>query len=115
MSMTIFLYRWKIKPGKEKQFEDNWALITNAFLKQCGSYGSRLHTSENGEYLAYAQWPSHDAKATCELSPSSTLASILMLEAVEHTYPAQQFTVMNDMLIFPMNTEKKYLQQNLYL
>ena len=56
MSMTIFLYRWKIKPGKQKQFEDNWSLVTMAIREQCGSYGSRLHLAANGEYLGYAQW-----------------------------------------------------------
>lgn len=55
MSMTIFLYRWKIKPGKEKQFEDNWATVTRAIREQCGSYGSRLHLANNGEYIGYAQ------------------------------------------------------------
>ncbi len=30
MNMTIFLYRWKIKSGKENQFEKNWAAVTKA-------------------------------------------------------------------------------------
>jgi len=47
--MIIFLYRWKIKPDKEKQFEENWTIITKAIREQCGSYGSRLHIDTNGE------------------------------------------------------------------
>lgn len=53
--MTIFLYRWKIKPEKEQQFESSWAIVTKAILDECGSYGSRLHIAENGEYVGYAQ------------------------------------------------------------
>ncbi len=33
--MVIYLYRWKIKSGKEKQFEENWAIVTEAILKEC--------------------------------------------------------------------------------
>lgn len=101
MSMTIFLYRWKIKPGKEKQFEENWALVTKAIREQCGSYGSRLHIAENGEYVGYAQWPDTKSREACELSPSSAGARVLMREAVELSYPDQQFAVKNDLLIFP--------------
>jgi hypothetical protein len=57
--MTIFLYRWKIKPGKEKQFENNWAVVTKAILDECGSYGSRLNLSENAEFDGNAQWPNN--------------------------------------------------------
>lgn len=55
--MTIFLYRRKIKPGKEKQFESNWSIVTKANLDECGSSSFRLHLAENGEYVGYAQWP----------------------------------------------------------
>jgi len=39
------LYRWKIKPGKEQQFESNWAIFTKAILDACDR-GSRLHLAE---------------------------------------------------------------------
>ena len=100
MKMTIFFYRWKIKFGKEKQFEDNWAIVTKAIREQCGSYGSRLHQAENGEYIGYAQWPDVQTREACKLDSSSSAARLLMREAVEHAYPDEQFVVKNDLLAF---------------
>ncbi len=98
MNMTIFLYRWRIKTGKEKQFEENWATVTQAIRAQCGSYGSRLHLANNGEYIAYAQWPDAKTREACELDPSFSQARALMREAVERSYPDEQFIVKDDLL-----------------
>lgn len=97
--MTIFLYRWKIKPGKQKQFEDNWSAVTNAIREQCGSYGSRLHLAEDGEYVGYAQWPNVETREKCELDESSVVARKLMRDAVEISYPDQRLEVKSDLLI----------------
>jgi ssDNA-binding Zn-finger/Zn-ribbon topoisomerase 1 len=99
--MTIFLYRWKIKPGKEIQFEENWSVVTKAIRQQCGSYGSRLHVSENGDYIGCAQWPDAKTRESCELDPSSSKSRALMREAVEKSYPDEQFIVKADLLIEP--------------
>jgi quinol monooxygenase YgiN len=98
--MNIFLYRWKIKPGKEKQFEDNWAIVTRAIRTECGSYGSRLHVADNGEYVGYAQWPDIATKEKCKLTdPSSDDARKLMRDAIEHSYPDQMLKVKLDLLV----------------
>lgn len=98
--MIVFLYRWKMKPGKEKQFEDNWARVTKAIREQCGSYGSRLHLAGNGEYVGYAQWPDAKTRDACELDLPSLEALALMRDAVAHSSPDQQFTIRKDLLIF---------------
>lgn len=98
--MIIFLYRWKIKTGKEKQFEANWAAVTKAIREQCGSYGSRLHRSDRGEYIGYAQWPDTKARDACMLDDSSSDARVLMREAVEYSFPDEQLVVKNDLLVF---------------
>lgn len=100
--MIIFLYRWKIKSGKEKQFEENWAVVTNAIRNECGSYGSRLHIAENNEYVGYAQWPDIKTREKCELGdPSSANARTLMREAIEHSYPDQILKIRLDLLVHP--------------
>ena len=96
MNMTIFFYRWKIKSGKEEQFEQNWALVTKAIKDQCGSYGSRLHVAGNGDYVGYAQWPDVQTREKCHAP--ATQARSLMREAVEHFYPEEQFDVKIDLL-----------------
>lgn len=98
-AMTIFLYRWKIKPGKQKQFEDNWAVVTKAIRDQCGSYGSRLHLTASGEYVGYAQWPDVATREKCELDESTRAARGLMREAVELSYPDECLVVKSDYLI----------------
>lgn len=59
--MYIAIYDFKVKAGFEKQFEENWHIVTEAIYKYKGSLGSRLHIAEDGTYLAYAQWPSKEA------------------------------------------------------
>lgn len=99
MNMTIFLYRWKIKPDKQKQFEENWSTVTKAISEQCGSYGSRLHLAANGEYVGYAQWPDIATREKCELDESSSEARKLMREAIEISYPDECLQVKSDLLV----------------
>ena len=102
--MIVFLYRWKVKPGKEKQFEENWAIVTKAIGKECGSFGSRLHLAENSEYVGYAQWPDIKTRETCELQdPSSAEARALMSDAIEQSYPDQMLKIKSDLLIHHEN------------
>ncbi len=100
MTMTIFLYRWKIKPDKQQQFEKNWSIVTKAIRNQCGSYGSRLHLAANGEYVGYAQWPNKVAREKCELDDSAQDARKLMWEAIEISYPDECLEVKSDLLVF---------------
>jgi hypothetical protein len=59
--MLIALYEFKVKEGMNAQFEENWALFTDAIYRCRGSLGSRLHTTKTKDtYVAYAQWPSED-------------------------------------------------------
>jgi hypothetical protein len=97
--MSIFIYRWKIKLGMEKQFEENWSIVTEAIRDQCGSYGSRLHLSSNGEYLGYAQWPDRDAREKCELNNATLNSRKLMREAIEISYPDEFLKVKSDWLL----------------
>lgn len=101
MTMTIFLYRWKIRLGSQRQFEQNWSIVTNAIKCQCGSFGSRLHLATNGDYVGYAQWPDRAAREKCELDKSTLEARKLMREAVEVSYPDECLEVRSDLLISP--------------
>ena len=59
--MFAVVYRFETKPGRESEFEQAWAAVTELILEHCGSYGSRLHRIEDGRYYAYARWPSRAA------------------------------------------------------
>jgi heme-degrading monooxygenase HmoA len=55
--MFAVIYRWRVIPGLEAQFERGWAEGTRAIAAEFGGWGSRLHKGEGGTYVAYAQWP----------------------------------------------------------
>jgi hypothetical protein len=55
--MFAVIYRWKLLPGHEAQFEEGWRAGTEAIAKEFGGWGSRLHRGEDGTMVAYAQWP----------------------------------------------------------
>jgi hypothetical protein len=55
--MFAVIYRWKLIPGREAQFERGWRAGTAAIAKEFGGWGSRLHRADDGTVFAYAQWP----------------------------------------------------------
>jgi hypothetical protein len=53
--MFIAVYEFKVKPGKEKEFEESWATVTDNFIRSRGTHGSRLHkTDQEQVYVGYA-------------------------------------------------------------
>ena len=82
------LYQWQIKPGKIRQFADAWAEMTAELRIQRGALGSRLHRSEQGTWMAYAQWPSRALyERSGELEPVCPEALDRLLDAVADTWP----------------------------
>lgn len=56
--MFIAVYEFEIKEGTEATFREAWLEVTKAIYQHCGSFGSRLHTSDKNNILVgYAQWP----------------------------------------------------------
>ncbi len=59
--MFIVVYEFEIKAGTEAIFRKAWLEVTKAIYQHCGSFGSRLHISEQPHILVgYAQWPSRE-------------------------------------------------------
>ena len=55
--MFAVVYAWRVKPGKETQFQEAWHKGTLAITRRYGSHGSRLHRNHDGSFVAYAMWP----------------------------------------------------------
>lgn len=55
--MFAVIYRWRVVPGLEAQFEAGWRRGTERIAAEFGGWGSRLHKEGEGVYFAYAQWP----------------------------------------------------------
>ncbi|WP_375748421.1 antibiotic biosynthesis monooxygenase family protein [Vibrio sp. HN007] len=65
--MFIAIYEFEIKPGTESVFRKAWLEVTKEIYLNCGSLGSRLHTTETtNTFIGYAQWPD---KKTWESAP----------------------------------------------
>ena len=64
--MFAVIYRWRVIPGLETQFEQGWARGTQRIAAEFGGWGSRLHRAADNVYVAYAQWPDEETwrKAT---------------------------------------------------
>lgn len=59
--MFVAVYEFEIKEGTETSFREAWLEVTKAIYEHCGSFGSRLHTSDKPNILVgYAQWPDRE-------------------------------------------------------
>ncbi|MEN1727474.1 MAG: antibiotic biosynthesis monooxygenase [Pseudomonadota bacterium] len=55
--MLAVLLAFDVKPGSEAEFVETWEHTTHIIYQHFGGLGSRLHRSEDGQFIAYAQWP----------------------------------------------------------
>lgn len=83
------LYRFRVVSGMEQSFMEGWSRMTRAIRKKRGGLGSRLHRSEDGWWVAYAQWPDRKTWELSSKSPESpdAEAADLMTRAILERLP----------------------------
>ncbi len=98
--MYCVIYQFVVKAGSETQFENAWKGLTELIYEYEGSLGSRLHLSENGEYIAYAQWPSKDVfdKAGDHMPEKADLFRKAMRESCNEIKTLNKLEVKKDLL-----------------
>jgi heme-degrading monooxygenase HmoA len=64
------LYRWRLHPGREGQFEQAWERTTPLLMRHRGALGSRLPMAEYGTWVAYVLWRSRQAWELARTLPS---------------------------------------------
>lgn len=102
--MTIaVLYRWRVKPGMEKQFREGWASGTRAIHARCGSYGATLHDGGDGTFWSYARWPDDGTRKACFSGGGvqSDPGFAIMAEATAETFDEIVLEVVEDLLAPP--------------
>lgn len=105
--MFIALYRWKVKEGREKNFQEGWHRRTKEIYRNCGSFGSRLHHAEDSTWVAYAQWPDRRTYDTAQsIDVIDTEARTMFRESIEESYPDIYMNVVDDLL-----RAEEYLKQ----
>ena len=74
--MIAVLYRWKVKAGAEMAFREAWNAMTETIRVRHGTGGSRLHRTDDGEFVAYAVWPSRPHWEAAAKLPSTSSSSV---------------------------------------
>jgi len=98
--MYCIIYSFKVREGMDKIFIDAWTEVTRAYIEHAGGLGSRLHKNSNNEYIAYAQWPSEDARNKADLPDAiKNGASKIMGECCESINTLYQLTLVADLLV----------------
>lgn len=98
--MFAVIYQFKVKEGKEAQFESSWRRMTELIKEYKGGLGSRLHKTTDNEYVAYAQWPSREMWAAKVDMPEETKeVSRLMQDAKSGETIVQELEMVDDLLV----------------
>lgn len=87
------IYRWSVDPAHEDYFRKRWKRGTER-LKTLGSLGSCLTRAANGDFIAFARWPSEDAReqAFAALAPFEPWPGILSFEETKLSVEDDQLT-----------------------
>ncbi|HUP91967.1 MAG TPA: antibiotic biosynthesis monooxygenase family protein [Solimonas sp.] len=94
------IYQWRIRAGKEAQFQQAWEKLTGLLRTERGARGSRLHRTDYGSWVAYAQWPDRATwERSCALHKLDEALSKQMLDAVEETWAPMLMTLISDRLV----------------
>lgn len=75
------IYRWRVEPGQEAYFLERWHRGTLR-LREHGSLGSCLTRAGNGDFVAFARWPSEEMRAAAfaAIAPLEPWPGILEFE-----------------------------------
>ena len=82
------VYRFKVRAGLEEIFRQGWTRITREIRQRRSGLGSRLHLSDDGWWVAYAQWPDRETwERSREVQAMDIEAEQLMAESVAERLP----------------------------
>jgi len=83
----------------EAQFREAWEDLTAFLCEHRGALGSRLHHTDQGTIVAYAQWPDRATwERSCAQHEQDSALSERLLAAVEETWSPMFLTTVSDRL-----------------
>ncbi len=91
------LYVFQVKPGRQDDFEEAWAAVTEEIQKENGSGGSRLYRASETTYWAHALWPSKEALVGASLPVQAANAREVMVDACESIESMGEGTLVSDL------------------
>lgn len=98
--MYTIIYTFTVKEGMEETFIQSWKSMTKLIYEHEGSLGSRLHKSDDNDYVAYAQWPDKEAfdNAGENLPKEANEVRRMMRESCTEINTAYKLEVVEDLL-----------------
>ena len=99
--MIAFLYRMRVKAGRERDFDQAWREGTLIAREQFGSGGSHLFALDDGTRLAIALWPDRASRdryfAWRRANP--TPAAKIMAESVDEDFGEEMLTSIDNLWV----------------
>lgn len=114
LSRTGFavVYQWRVKAGMGAQFRAAWEDLTAWMQQRHGALGARLHRTDNGNFVAYTQWPDHRAwEKSCTVQQEGDEPAVVaepdkgdklsqrLLETVEEAWSPMFLSTVSDRLV----------------
>lgn len=98
--MFIAIYEFDVKAGLEAEFRSYWSKTTEGICRECGSLGSRLHSTDKPNiFVAYAQWPSKEHWQNSRLADEEYLSyRTSMRECLNSSRTVYELEVVEDHL-----------------
>ncbi len=101
--MYCVIYEFSVLSGEEALFESAWEELTKLIYAYEGSLGSRLHKSDSGKYIAYAQWPDQPTHefAGEHLPPEAEAPRSIMYRGCSEVKTLHTMHMVTDLLKYP--------------
>lgn len=59
--MFMIIYRWRVQPGREKEFCAAWEELSQQYIQLRGQHDAKLTQGEDDVWVGKAIWPDRDA------------------------------------------------------
>lgn len=98
--MFAVIYHFEVIPGEEGSFIEGWKGLTQSIYQFEGSLGSRLHKKNEGNYIAYAQWPNRKSweESGNNLPPEAAVFRKKMKDACRSIKTEHELEMIEDLL-----------------
>ena len=99
--MFAVIYNFKVKPELDPEFQKLWHEGTLFIRQERNSLGSRFHKVSDGQFVAYALWPSREMwKNPAPSSPKLKETLAKMNSCLSETEVIFELEVTDDLLIY---------------
>lgn len=99
MAMMAFIYRMRLKPGRELEYDAAWREGTLIASEQFGSGGSHLFKLDNEVRVAIALWPDQESRDRyfAWRRENPTPASHILADAMDEFLGEEVLTSIDDL------------------